>query len=109
MTGKFLSKREVKDMNTLKWLEKWYKSNCNGDWEHCYNNVIIKTMDNPGWLVDVNLIETILEDKPFKKIQINNNDNDWITCFVQDGKFKGRGDSEKLEKILEFFKEWAES
>jgi len=109
MTGKFLSKREVKDMNILKWLEKWYKSNCNGDWEHCYNNVIIKTMDNPGWLVDINLIETILEDKTFEKIQINNNDNDWITCFIQDGKFKGRGDSEKLVKILEIFKEWAES
>ncbi|WP_442856026.1 Imm53 family immunity protein [Butyrivibrio sp. LB2008] len=23
-------------MNYIKWLEEWYKSYCNGDWEHGY-------------------------------------------------------------------------
>lgn len=96
-------------MSILKWLENWYKSNCDGDWEHCYKNVIIETLDNPGWLVDVNLIETTLEDKMFERIQIDNGDNDWMTCLIQDGKFKGRGDPDKLESIIEIFKEWAES
>lgn len=96
-------------MDTLKWLENWYKSNCDGDWEHCYKNVRIGTLDNPGWSVDINLMETDLEDKIFEGINIDNGDNDWIVCVVQDGNFKGRGDPDKLEKILEIFKEWAES
>lgn len=95
-------------MDSLKWLENWYKSNCDGDWEHCYG-VRISTLDNPGWSVKINLMETDLEDKIFEKINIDNGDDDWIVCFIQDGKFNGVGDPDKLEKILEIFKEWAES
>lgn len=28
--------REGDIMNYIKWLEEWYKSYCNGDWEHGY-------------------------------------------------------------------------
>lgn len=95
-------------MSILKWLENWYKSNCNGDWEHGYG-IKITTIDNPGWSVNINLTETTLEDKTFKKIEIDNGDNDWMVCLFQDGRFKGWGDTDKLESIIEIFKEWAES
>ena len=93
----------------IKWLEKWYKSNCDGDWEHSYKNVSIRTVDNPGWSVEINLIETSLEDKKFEKIQIDNGDEDWIMCWVEDGRFKGAGDTDKLSTILKIFKKWSES
>ena len=93
----------------LRWLERWYKSNCDGDWEHLYENVTIRTLDNPGWSVEINLIETSLECKKFDRIQIDNGDNDWIVCWVEKGIFNGAGDTEKLSSILEIFKKWAES
>ncbi|NLP27008.1 MAG: rhodanese-related sulfurtransferase [Clostridiales bacterium] len=95
-------------MSIIKWIEEWFSLNCNGGWEHVYNNVRIETLDNPGWLVDFNLLDTGLENKYFKKIRIDNGDNDWIFCYIEDGKFKGRGDSRKLEEILTNFKEWVE-
>jgi len=45
---------------TLLWIQKWYKSQCNGDWEHEYG-VKIETVDNSGWYVTINLMDTNLE------------------------------------------------
>lgn len=28
--------------NYIKWLEKWYKDNCDGDWEHFYGIRILR-------------------------------------------------------------------
>lgn len=42
----------------LKWLENWYSSNCDGDWEHGYG-IRIETLDNPVWAVRINLEEIL--------------------------------------------------
>lgn len=36
-------------MNALEWLTSWYKTQCNGDWEHSYG-IEISTIDNPGFM-----------------------------------------------------------
>lgn len=94
-------------MNILNWLTKWFQSNCNGDWEHDYG-IRIETLDNPGWLVDIYLFDTELQNKNFQQIELNENDSDWMFCKVENYFFKGRGDLNKLIKILEIFKSWAE-
>lgn len=38
-------------------LERWYASQCNGEWEHSYG-VWIDSLDNPGWQVRISLRET---------------------------------------------------
>ena len=92
----------------LNWLMNWYKSNCDGDWEHMFG-VKIGTLDNPGWSIDVNLEDTELENKNFENFEIDDGDKNWLFCFVEDDVFKGRGDPDKLEKMIEIFKNWAES
>lgn len=94
-------------MELLKWLQEWYKQNCDGDWEHMYG-VKIYNVDNPGWAVDIELSGTKLENKEFEKIKYDYGDNDWLICLVKEGIFQGNGDSEKLLKILTIFKNWAE-
>ena len=42
------------DSNLIHWIEKWYKGNCNGDWEHSYG-ITIETLDNPGWDFTIDL------------------------------------------------------
>lgn len=93
-------------MNVLEKLQEWYLNNCDGDWEHSYGLKIV-TIDNPGWSVDINLIETKLEDKFFEKIVIERNENNWIHCFVDKGYFKGRGGPNNLIEVLEIFCNWA--
>ena len=62
-------------MDVLSMVNEWFKSQCNGDWEHDYG-ITIQTLDNPGWSVDIYLYETELEDKPFKEINIYHSDMD---------------------------------
>ena len=98
--------KSIFEVNPIEWTQKWYNSQCNDDWEHFYG-VKIDTLDNPGWSVDVDLVETELEDKNFAEVWYDNSDNDWLMCRVRDNVFEGRGDPEKLLKILRVFKKWA--
>lgn len=92
-------------MNALKWLQDWYIQNCDGDWEHCYG-VKIGTLDNPGWYVDIDLIDTSLEGEEFNKVVLQRSADDWIYCHIVDGVFKGHGGSLNLEEIIDIFRAW---
>ncbi|MBR7083773.1 MAG: immunity 53 family protein [Oscillospiraceae bacterium] len=95
-------------MDLLIWLQNWYQSECDGDWEHLYG-VKIDTLDNPGWMVSIDLKETELENKPFCEVRTDNGESDWIICSVKNAIFEGIGDAGKLTEIIRIFKEWAES
>ena len=94
-------------MDLLIWLEKWYSSMCDRSWEHLYG-VKIDTLDNPGWRVLIDILDTPLEMKKFEPVIKYVDDNNWICCRVKDGKFDGGGDMSKLKEILEIFKKWVE-
>lgn len=94
-------------MDIFKWLEKWYSSKCDGEWENFYG-IKINTLDNPGWIVQIDITQTGLEDKVFSTIDFDNNEEDWLHCRVQDGKYEGFGDNSKLITILEIFMTWVE-
>ena len=94
-------------MNILSWIAEWYISNCDESWEHSYG-VKIDTLDNPGWDVKIDLMETPLENREFEVYEIDNGDDDWIRCWVENHVFYGVGDPYKLEMILLKFKEYAE-
>lgn len=91
-------------MNHIKWLEKWYKQNCNKQWENLYG-VEIGTLDNPGWYVNIDLAETKYEDLTMTKITNDHGEDDWMICEIVDHTFKGVGDCTKLEAILQIFRE----
>lgn len=112
--------------DVLQWLQNWYISQVDGDWEHQYG-VAIETLDNPGWKVTIDLQRTYLAQKEwykitgtspdgmnweyegFESIDRNFADDNWMHCRVEDEKFIGMGDSFKLIDILETFRTWAES
>lgn len=99
--------KEVIVIELLKWLQNWYLENCDGDWEHCYG-VKISTLDNPGWMVDIELTDTNLEDKKFETIDLERSESDWIYCNVTYNTFHGNGGQNNLEEILIIFKSWVE-
>jgi hypothetical protein len=68
-------------MDVFKWLQVWYMQNCDGDWEHCYG-VKIGTLDSPGWYIDIDLIDTNLEDKVFETTSMERSENDWVYCHL---------------------------
>jgi hypothetical protein len=93
-------------MNTLQELQKWYQSQCDGEWEHRYG-LDIGTLDNPGWSVKVDLAGTSLAEQSFTEVRRLEHETDWIHCQVREGAFEGRGGPSMLEEILRIFLAWA--
>jgi hypothetical protein len=95
-------------MNLIKWLEKWYQQNCDGEWEHFYG-IEIGTLDNPGWYVKIDLKGTQYENLHMLEMKRYQGTNNWIRCMISDGIFEGTGDCKKLDDIILIFKETIEN
>ncbi len=51
-------------MSLIEELQSWYLSQCDTRWEHSYG-IEISNLDNPGWSLKIDLLETCLESIPF--------------------------------------------
>lgn len=96
----------MKDDNFF-WLLNWYYKQCDGDWEHS-NGIEIGTLDNPGWHLSVNLRDTECDGKEFKYVKIERSENDWLHCFIKNGKFEGPCGPFNLFEVLQIFRNWVE-
>ena len=95
-------------MTDFEWLQEWYISHCDGDWEHAFG-LSLTTLDNPGWGLSIDLDGTKLEDLPFNNIKREISESDWMHCFVRDNKFEAAGDPLKLTQMIRVFRDWATS
>lgn len=96
------------ELEVMSWLQNWYFQYCDGYWEH-NENINIHTIDNPGWRITIDLEGTHFENKLFKNIKEEINDNNWYHCFLRNGKFEGAGGPCNLIDIIYIFKDWVES
>ena len=95
--------------STLQRLSEWYVAQCDGDWEHG-SGLKISTLDNPGFAVNIDLQDTILESRPYPEMKDLYETNDqWMICRRTDRTFEGRGAPSRLEDILKEFLRWAEA
>ncbi len=95
-------------MDNIKWLQKWYENECNGDWEHSFG-INIETTDNPGWAIQIELNDTKWENLKVEYKLIENTENDWIAFKIENKTFFGYGDPQKLDKLIGIFREIIEN
>ena len=95
------------DTSIIKWLESWYLSNCNGDWEHSYG-ITIETTDNPGWRIKIDLNSTSLQNEKIEYTLNEKDENDWYGVKVENAEFVAGGDPNKLLFLIELFKQFVE-
>lgn len=100
------SPKEIKDstLNNIEWLSRWYKKECNGDWEHTYG-ISIQTLDNPGWNVRIDLLDTSFENLEMLPDSKEISESDWYAIKIKDKKFQAAGDPTKLDFLLGKFRE----
>ena len=86
---------------SIETLQEWYASNCNGQWEHSFG-IEITTLDNPGWMVTLDLSGTVHEMLTCD-YKSDLSPSDWMFCKIEDKKFIGTGDVRSLSRILNYF------
>lgn len=91
-------------MEILDWMQNWFKSNCDGDWEHG-EGIQITTLDNPGWEVEIDISKTSIANLNLKSILNEKGKNDWYGVKIENQKFIASGDAGKLKFLLGLFKE----
>lgn len=89
-------------MAPIESLMAWYRSQCNGDWEH-QHGVRLETLDNPGWSLDVDLAETEHAGKSLQQKMTQRSEDDWIFVEVKDDLFRARGGPRNLLELFELF------
>lgn len=91
----------------LYWLQNgWFcLLDFGGDFMYDYNVNILTY--NLGWKVEIEVMNTYLENKIFNPIILKNNINDWVKIEVKNGNFLGTGDATKLLYIIEVFRKWS--
>ncbi|GAA2482127.1 immunity 53 family protein [Winogradskya humida] len=87
------------------WLQAWYATQCNGDWEHEFG-IRIETLDNPGWTIVIDLGDTALEDKPYERQEIHRSEHDWIFTRVESRQFTASCGPLNLGEVLHLFRCW---
>lgn len=93
--------------DVLRRLMSWYAAHCNGQWEHQFG-VKIETLDNPGWIVEVDLTETELAERRYAPRAFSRSQSDWLSCKVENQIFIGAGDATKLTELIQEFLSFAE-
>jgi hypothetical protein len=94
----------------LEWLEQWYSNQCDGKWEHAWG-IKIDTLDNPGWKIEIDLVDTKLEyaEANFQEGVVGKTDSDWIQLKISGGKFTAFCGPRNLQAALELFRGFANS
>ncbi|MEX0961658.1 MAG: Imm53 family immunity protein [Simkaniaceae bacterium] len=90
----------------LLWLQYWFYIHCNGDWEHG-SGIKIEMSDVSGWVFEVNLEETELENKIFQMVNNPRNEIDWLNCKINNHLFKAACGLTNLIEVIKIFRNWA--
>lgn len=91
----------------FEWLQSWYRSKLDGDWEH-QNGIRISTIDNPGWRLTVDIWDTELGERSFDRREEERGKHDWVSAWVEHGKFEACGGPDSLPEMISIFRDWVE-
>ena len=86
-------------------FQNWYNAQCNGEWENNHG-IDIDTLDNPGWIVQIDIEGTSHEKVDFSEVHDVDSEVDWMHCRVRDERFEIACSALRLEEGLRVFLDW---
>jgi hypothetical protein len=87
-------------------LQAWYATHCNGDWEHQYG-VEVGTLDNPGWRVQIDVVGTELEGREQARAITERSDTDWVQSWCDGTTFHAAASPTNLRDAIAAFVQFA--
>jgi hypothetical protein len=97
---------EEESVTPLRALQEWYESACDGDWEHSFG-IRIETIDNPGWILTVDLERTSLHGRLCDEEE-SSVDGFWISVKSDGQEFVAACDPCSLERAIDSFAKFAQ-
>jgi hypothetical protein len=80
-------------------LQKWYARHCDDDWEHSYG-IKIDTLDNPGWILTVDLADTEFSGSSLPRNRIDRSEADWMQSEILERRYIACGGALNLEEMI---------
>lgn len=93
---------------SVDFLQTWYSDRCDGDWEHEFG-IKITTIDNPGWLLEVDLVGTDSEGFSMEKSRIEKGRERWMISWSDGKKFRVACDPLSLSESFVLFESFVEN
>ena len=87
----------------LAWVQAWYATQCNGEWEESYG-IKIETLDNPGWHVHIDLADTRWSDLSVATSEVHRSEHDWVSVQAGVGRFTAACGPLNLGEVLHHFR-----
>ncbi|WP_322780141.1 immunity 53 family protein [Frankia sp. Cas4] len=94
-------------MGSLDYLQEWYIRHCDGDWEHALG-IRITTLDNPGWMLTVNVEGTELAGRKLDWVRYDESETAWLHYRSDGREFIAACGPQELNRALEVFERFAE-
>ncbi|MEO3798355.1 immunity 53 family protein [Nonomuraea sp. B10E15] len=92
--------------DALVFLQSWYASCSNDGWEHGYG-ITIDTLDNPGWRLKIDLVDTPLAGVSLDRLVVERTEDDWVHAWCNGIRFEGACGPLNLGELLEAFRDFA--
>jgi len=93
-------------VSMIRKLESWYVDQCDGDWEHGLG-ITIESLDNPGWMLRINIEATSLDQSGFDWVKIERSDLDWVFYRSTGRLFEAACGPQNLEEAIRLFLDFA--
>ncbi|MDX3661351.1 Imm53 family immunity protein [Streptomyces sp. ID05-26A] len=84
-------------------FQRWYADQCDGDWEHEFG-VRITTLDNPGWHVVADLVDTGLEGRVLTLTKVEPGEGRWVWASSDGERYESSCDQHSLDEALAGFR-----
>jgi hypothetical protein len=91
----------------MDWLQRFYASMCNDEWEHS-GGFFIGNIDNPGWSFSFELTDTFLEGQSYEPKMLHRSDADWVITKLEGNRWIGYGGALNLDELIGYFRQWSE-
>lgn len=92
----------------LSWLQDFYATLCDGDWEHSYG-CDIGNIDNPGWMLKFDFTDTEYETATFGCVRIERSETDWLDCRKEGAIFASAGGVKNLWEMISMLRQFVEA
>ncbi|WP_380162713.1 immunity 53 family protein [Kineococcus sp. R86509] len=91
----------------LEWLQAWFTSNCDDEWEHG-EGIRIETLDNPGWHIKIDLADTAAAGQKLHPLKLERSEHDWYVIRREEDTFVAACGPLNLGEVLYLFRRWVQ-